>query len=144
MLQSKAAMYGVLAVVEIAKRQAAGARGVQAHEVAKAFGLPSAYGAKVMSQLAKAGILQSGRGPRGGFRLLKGPEEITLFDIVRAVNEQVEAADRPADLQSDSAQNDVLNLTRQAMARAMERLCEELRRTTVADLIASESSKCPA
>ena len=112
MLQSKAAMYGVLAVVEIAKRQATGARGVQAHEVAKAFGLPGAYGAKVMSQLAKAGILQSGRGP--------------------------------ADLQNDSAQNDVLNLTRQAMARAMERLCEELRRTTVADLIASESSKCPA
>lgn len=86
MFRSKAATYAVLAVVEIAKRQQQGAVGVRAREIAAMFQMPAAYAAKVMTLLTRNGVLGSGRGPRGGFRLAKPPEEISFLEIIEAVD----------------------------------------------------------
>lgn len=87
MFRSKSSIYALLAVLEIAKRQASGDKsGVQAGQIAQAFGLPAAYAAKVMSQLARSRILKSERGPRGGFRLLRSVDQVTLLDVIDAVN----------------------------------------------------------
>ncbi len=72
MFRNKASTYAVLAVLEIAKRRLAGSMsGIQAGEIAEVYGLPTAYAAKVMSQLARSRILRSDRGPRGGFQLVR-------------------------------------------------------------------------
>lgn len=87
MFRSKATSYAILAIAEIAKRQqAAGGPGVQASEVAELYDLPTAYAAKVMSQLAKAQVLRSDRGPRGGFQLARPPEKISLLEMYEAVH----------------------------------------------------------
>lgn len=86
MFRSKAATYAVLAVVEIAKRHQQGDAGVRAREVAEMFQMPAAYAAKVMTLLTRNGVLESGRGPRGGFRLAKPPEEISFLEIIEAVD----------------------------------------------------------
>lgn len=86
MVRNKAASYAVLAMVEIAeKRKAAGGPELQASDIANRFGLPMAYTAKVLSQLARASLLRSDRGPRGGFQLGREPEQITLYEIFHAV-----------------------------------------------------------
>jgi len=88
MFRNKASTYAVLSILEIAKR-AAGAdkpTGVQAGEVAEVYGLPTAYAAKVMSQLARSRILRSDRGPRGGFQLARPASEITMLETIEAVN----------------------------------------------------------
>lgn len=86
MFRNKATTYAVLAVLEIAKRRAAGqTAGVQANHVAETYGLPTAYAAKVMSQLARSRILRSDRGPRGGFQLVRDAKEIALLDVIEAV-----------------------------------------------------------
>jgi Rrf2 family protein len=41
--------------------------------------------AKVMQQLARAGIASSTRGPRGGFQLDRPPEQVTLIEVFEAV-----------------------------------------------------------
>ncbi len=85
MFRSKALSYAILAATEVAK-QGDGA-GVQAAAVAKEYDLPSAYGAKIMSQLAKANVLQSDRGPNGGFKLTRAANKITLLEIYEAVHD---------------------------------------------------------
>ena len=47
--------------------------------------LPDAYLAKVLEALVRAGLLSATSGPRGGFRLARPPEDITVADIVEAV-----------------------------------------------------------
>jgi Rrf2 family protein len=141
MVQSKAATYGVLAVVEVTKRQASGSSGVQAHDIAKTFGLPVAYCAKVMSQLARAGIFQSGRGPRGGFKLQRQPEQITLLDIVSVVNGQVAPKDS---MDKSEAANPTIRSMNVAMHRAFELLRQELQRVTIADLLKDQVAAAPA
>jgi len=87
MIRNKAAAYGLLAIYEIAKRHrgTTNPSGIQAGEVAQKYKLPVAYAAKIMSQLARRGILRSDRGPHGGFRLNRSPDKINLWDILDAV-----------------------------------------------------------
>lgn len=54
-------------------------------QLAEAHGLSASYLNKQLQQLAKAGLLVSVPGPRGGFRLARPLEEITLLDVVEAI-----------------------------------------------------------
>jgi len=110
MFQNKAVTYAVLSVVEIAKRRAAGTMtGVQANEIAEVYGLPTAYAAKVMSQLARSRILNSVRGPQGGFQLARDASDIVLLDVIEAIDGTIdgrqgaEQSDAPADIQAGLA-----------------------------------------
>lgn len=87
MLRRKTATYALLALYEIGRqhRDEAGLRGIRAGDIAARHKLPKAYVAKILSQLASAGILRSNRGPRGGFRLNRSPETISLYDVFEGV-----------------------------------------------------------
>jgi Rrf2 family transcriptional regulator, nitric oxide-sensitive transcriptional repressor len=87
MLRNKTATYALLALYEIAQRQrdAPSAGGVRAGDIALKHKLPKAYAAKILSQMAGAGVLQSVRGPSGGFRLNRPIEDISLFDVFQSV-----------------------------------------------------------
>jgi len=58
---------------------------VTAARLAKFYELPAAYLNKQLQALARAGILESTPGPRGGFRLARRPEDITVMDVVAAI-----------------------------------------------------------
>ena len=60
-------------------------RGLSAEALADFFEVPSAYLAKQMQLLRRAGIVESVRGKGGGYRLARGVDEITLLDIVQAI-----------------------------------------------------------
>jgi Rrf2 family iron-sulfur cluster assembly transcriptional regulator len=55
---------------------------VRVSEVAEALSVPRNYLSKTLHQLARAGILESSRGPRGGFRLATSPADLTLARVV--------------------------------------------------------------
>ncbi|MFT4546885.1 MAG: Rrf2 family nitric oxide-sensitive transcriptional repressor [Verrucomicrobiales bacterium] len=57
--------------------------GAQISEATKA---PSDYLSKVMRRLVRSGIVSSQRGPQGGFSLLRPPIQLTILDIVNAVD----------------------------------------------------------
>lgn len=59
--------------------------------LAAAFDLPPAYLNKQLQALAKEGIVASTPGVRGGFRLARRPNEITLLDVVNAIEGTEEA-----------------------------------------------------
>ena len=56
------------------------------HEIATALHVSEHHLAKVMQQLAKARVVNSSRGPAGGFQLDRLAEEITLLEIYEAVD----------------------------------------------------------
>ncbi len=60
-------------------------QGLSVDTLADYFEVPSAYLAKQMQLLRRAGIVQSVRGKGGGYRLARSPDNITLLDIVTAI-----------------------------------------------------------
>lgn len=62
-------------------------------DVCRLFGFSVAHFTKVMQALAKAGIVESVRGPRGGTRLSRDPAGITLLEVFEAIEGGL-AADR--------------------------------------------------
>ena len=54
--------------------------------IAAEGGIPSHFLAKILQDLARDGFLRSSKGPRGGFRLRRDPEEISMLQIVEAVD----------------------------------------------------------
>lgn len=57
-------------------------------EMAEAQNVSESYLAKIFQKLARKGLVNSTRGKRGGFTLAREPKEISVADIVRAVEAQ--------------------------------------------------------
>jgi Rrf2 family protein len=55
-------------------------------EILQRFSFSEAHLAKIMAALARAGLVQTVRGPRGGARLNRPPEQITLLEIYEAID----------------------------------------------------------
>jgi len=73
--------YGILVLTEIARRNAC----VSTTELAAVFGISATIVAKVLKKLARAGLVTSERGSRGGYRLAQPAGEVTLRAIVTAL-----------------------------------------------------------
>ncbi|MFI9778662.1 RrF2 family transcriptional regulator [Streptomyces sp. NPDC051956] len=66
-------------------------KAVKAARLAAFYDLPAAYLNKQLNALGRAGIVSSQSGPRGGFRLGRGPEQITLMDVAAAIDGSAQA-----------------------------------------------------
>lgn len=75
--------YAVRAMLEIA---AAGGTPVKGEAVAASQQIPPAYLESILSEMRQSGLLNSRRGPEGGYWLARPPAEISVADIVRAVD----------------------------------------------------------
>ena len=80
---SKGAEYAIRGVLYLSLQP----RGKVAYidEVCKDQDVPKAYLAKIFQTLSKKGLLISTRGPGGGFTLAKPPSEISVLDVVEAM-----------------------------------------------------------
>ncbi len=85
--------YAVIALGELARR----AGPVSIPSLSAATGIPSAYLGKVVSLLVRHGLLVSARGRGGGISLAKPAEEISLRDIILAVEGPRALQDCPFD-----------------------------------------------
>jgi Rrf2 family cysteine metabolism transcriptional repressor len=83
MMFSTKAEYGVRVMVELARR--AGEDPIPLAEIAEHDGLPLAYLEHLVARLRKAGLLDSRRGSRGGYLLARSPTEITMAEVVEAL-----------------------------------------------------------
>jgi Rrf2 family protein len=83
MMFSTKAEYGVRVMVELARRD--DDLPVSLAEIADADGLPLAYLEHLVARLRKAGLVESRRGARGGYLLARPAEEITMAEVVGAL-----------------------------------------------------------
>jgi Rrf2 family protein len=80
---SAKADYAVRAAVELAS--APDEKPVKAERIANAQGIPLNFLENILGELRHAGIVRSHRGAEGGFRLAKPADQISIADIIRAV-----------------------------------------------------------
>lgn len=102
--------------------------------------IPASYLAKVMQGLVKAGIADSRRGAKGGFRLRLRPEEITLLDVVNAVEPLPRIRGCPLGLKAHAG---TLCQVHARLDEAMAEVERMLSSSTIAELL-SERSRPPA
>ncbi|HOJ69237.1 MAG TPA: Rrf2 family transcriptional regulator [Candidatus Hydrogenedentes bacterium] len=55
-------------------------------QIAEQQGIPEKYLVHIMLQLKRTGLVESSRGASGGYRLQRGPDHITLLDIIEAID----------------------------------------------------------
>ncbi len=77
--------YAIRALLSLAQADSDGAV-VTADTLAERQGLPRKFLEAVLADLRKSGLVTSSRGSRGGYRLARGAEEITLGSVFRAVD----------------------------------------------------------
>lgn len=82
---SKACEYGITATVHIATQSLHGNR-VGLKDIASEIDSPEAFTAKILQQLVKSGIIDSVKGPSGGFEVDKDRMKETLSQIVSAID----------------------------------------------------------
>ena len=61
------------------------------HDLSVRQDLPLAYLEQLFSRLNKSGLVKAIRGPKGGYTLAKDPQDISIADVVLAVDEDVKA-----------------------------------------------------
>lgn len=81
--------YAVMAMADLAKNGSG--RAVSLAEIATRQEISLSYLEQLFARLRKGGLVKSIRGPGGGYRLAKGPEETVVADIVLAVDEPIRA-----------------------------------------------------
>lgn len=117
-------------------------RTMAASRLAEFHGVPAAYLAKHLQALAQAGIVESVAGRNGGYRLARNPRDISLLEVVLAV-ESDEPAFRCSEIRrrGPAAAPAKHYTARCAIAAAMDRAevawREELASSSIADIVAS-------
>ncbi|HKG36630.1 MAG TPA: Rrf2 family transcriptional regulator [Solirubrobacterales bacterium] len=87
MLFSTKAEYGVRLMIELGRQP--GSEPVALSAVAEAERLPLSYLEHLVAKLRKAGLVTSTRGAHGGYRLARDPGEITMDEVVEALEGQI-------------------------------------------------------
>ncbi len=128
---SKTDQYALRAVLCLAQ-QPAGSR-LGAGYVANRLGLPANYLSKILHTLARAGVLVSERGPRGGFGLARPAEDLSLAEVIEPFNSLVQR--RSCLLGREKCSDESPCRLHERWRSASDPVIEFFTRTAIADLI---------
>ncbi len=128
--------YALRAAVILAYRYNSALTGDKIAELAQ---VPTPYLLKLMQQLVRSGIVHSQRGRGGGFSLTRAPSEITIWDIVDAVEpfQRIEAC--PLGVEEHA----MLCPLHRKMDLALEHVEKAFRDTTLADVVTDCGQSSP-
>jgi Rrf2 family protein len=84
MIYSETVKYALLALAYLALNKD---RLVKVEEIAEVQKIPKPFLSKIFHKLARERLLRSYKGPTGGFTLAVPPEQITIMDVIRCLDE---------------------------------------------------------
>lgn len=137
---SKKADYALIAMKHLALR---GDRGSSsAREIAGLYDIPIELMAKVLQRLVRRGLLASHQGTRGGYQLAKPPLQMTVADVIQAIEGPVTVTACSTD-EGQCEQFSKCNV-RDPLFRVRERILAALGECTIAELAADPPPPVPA
>jgi len=84
---TRQADYALRAILYLARRERLEAdKKAATSQIAEDQEIPASFLAKIISQLSIAGLINTSRGAKGGVSLARKPEEISLLDVVEAID----------------------------------------------------------
>lgn len=131
---SATAEYALRATVFLATRKD---QLVGRHVIAEETAVPTDYLLKVLNTLDDAGIVESRRGPGGGYRLIRSPGELTVMEVVDAVGEIPRVLECPL----GNPEHDNLCALHQLLDDAGRQIEDAFRQTTINDLTIKRRAK---
>jgi len=82
---TRASSYALHALVYMSQQK--GDNPIASHKIAHDRGIPERFLLKVLKPLVRARVLESVKGPNGGYRLARPLNEVTVLEVVEAVDE---------------------------------------------------------
>lgn len=125
--------YAVTAMLDLALHYDQGA--VTLADIARRQGISLSYLEQLFARLRRHGLVDSTRGPGGGYNLAKDPEQISIAQIIVVINENIDATRCGGERNCD---DDETCLTHSLWEKLSERIYEFLDGITLADLVARE------
>src|SRR5690349_16928587 len=131
---SKKADYALIAMKHLAVRGDRGPASSSAREIAELYGIPIELMAKVLQRLVRRGLLASQQGTRGGYQLARMPTQISVADVIQAIDGPVTVTACTTD-DGQCEQFAKCNV-RDPLWRVRERILSALGECTIAELAA--------
>jgi len=128
---SRSAQYAIRALAYLALRRER-SPWVLTRQVAADLDIPAPSLAKILQTLASEGILESQRGRKGGFRLVRNPDRLPLFDIVEAFDKFGEG--RPCVLGQKTCSDESACPLHHTWKHSLNSFRHRLQTTTLTDL----------
>ena len=135
---SQTTEYALRAIVWLAQQEFADAIGNK--KIAEGTLVPETYLAKILQQLNKAGLVNSRRGVGGGFALAYEPEEITVLDVINAVDPLDRFDACPLNLKSHAKRRCRMHAS---LDDAMESVEAVFSQTSIAEIVADNTRPTP-
>ena len=102
-------------------------------QIAREQHIPSSFLAKIISQLSIAGLISTSRGAKGGVKLARKPEEITVLEVVEAIDGPIVINDCTISLSACPFGEDCA--LQPIWCEVQSHLVEKLRSTTFASIM---------
>ncbi|NOH00936.1 MAG: Rrf2 family transcriptional regulator [Chloroflexi bacterium] len=130
---TRQADYAVRAVLHLARN---GEQRTATSLIAEEQRIPPSFLAKIISQLSIAGLLHTSRGARGGVTLARHPKEITLLEVIEAIDGPIQLNECVGDTSACSFDENCP--LRPVWCEAQEDLVRRLKGTNFADVVAKK------
>ncbi len=134
---SQTVEYALRAVVHLAIKSPTGQT---TEEIARATHVPQAYLSKVLQSLVQAGLVRSQRGIGGGMSLVKTPAELTILEVVNAVDPIQRIRTCPLELESHGVRLCPLH---RRVDNALAMVEEAFKSTTLQEVIDEPTESVP-
>ena len=127
---SRSTGYALVAVGYVAENCQDGP--ILAARVSKEYGISLEYLLKIMQLLVRANVLKSKRGPRGGFSLTRDPKDISMLQVIEAVDGPLT---RPLHMAEQTHSADFGIKMESACKEAIEKATEIFDKAKISDMI---------
>ncbi|MCA9075792.1 MAG: Rrf2 family transcriptional regulator [Planctomycetaceae bacterium] len=134
---SQTVEYALRAIATIAQHEG---KPCTAKQLSAITQVPAAYLSKVMQGLVRGGVVSSQRGLHGGFLLTSSPSELSVLDVINAVEPMQRLHECPLGIQSHGSNLCPLH---RRLDQAMATIEEMFQETTIADLLSETGSVTP-
>jgi len=113
-------------------------------EISERQGISLAYLEQLFVKLRRAGLVESMRGPGGGYRLAKPVDEIRLIDVLEAVDEGMDATKSGAGASGLPRGTKAQSLTNRLWESLSAHVYVFLHQTRLSDITENQIAPCPA
>lgn len=113
-------------------------------EISKRQDISLPYLEQLFVKLRRAGLVESVRGPGGGYRLARVPSDIRVADILAAVDETVDAMHKGAGASGGLSGSRAQSLTNRLWEGLSAHVYVFLHQTRLSDVVKNDLAPCPA
>ncbi|MEM8537042.1 MAG: Rrf2 family transcriptional regulator [Pseudomonadota bacterium] len=134
--------YAMVALTDLALQD--NERPVNLTDLSQRQDISLTYLEQLFAKLRRAGLIESLRGPHGGYRLARSPSEIRVVDVLQAVDEGVSALQTGTGVTGGSSGSRAQSVTNRLWEGLSAHVYVYLHQARLSDVIGNGLAPCPA